>query len=544
MFIVSNLSLSNFSIKIQNYYIDFTGAHLVSNEDFVFLFEGYLYPDIEHDLNDLISFFESFDKPDSFTMFKGKYSGIFINLSNDNIYFFNDQLGSRDIYYYNSGENFIISNSFSAILFRRRFLFDDIDIDAINEFLIFEYPLSDRTFIKNIKLLPMASIYSLTNRKLSRFNYWKYKFQVNADFNEIDALDKLDTLLSNSLSRIASINPSRIFGLGLSGGRDSRLVAYYANKLNLNLLTFIFGEPNSDAYQISDKIAKKLNLEHHQLGVNYNFIKHSCDSIEFNPMISILYTWYYSVYDLLPQFDLLLTGYLGGELFGSHITKSDYYTNDLAAVLYMRFNQSNISINRNKMLYGLEQVIKNFDNDSIVNQIMEFDYKQRQLKFIKFIPALNFLGKFESFSIFEDIDLISFLLGIPYKWKADLRLYKLFLSRKLSMLSSVRVEREYKFNNKLLLNFEKILKMIDINIVKSEFFYKKPHKNLKKWLKGNIFFYEYCKNILSVKNDFYDHHFNYIDMKEELNLIVKGNCNQERLFFRILTIKLWLNSFL
>ena len=71
------------------------------------------------------------------------------------------------------------------------------------------------------------------------------------------------------------------------------------------------------------------------------------------------------------------------------------------------------------------------DNEENVNKILEFDFKQRQLKLIKNNPSLNFLGKYKGVSILEDIDLDGSLLEVPYNWKLDFKLYKLFFKKKL-----------------------------------------------------------------------------------------------------------------
>ena len=49
--------------------------------------------------------------------------------------------------------------------------------------------------------------------------------------------------------------------------------------------------------------------------------------------------------------------------------------------------------------------------------------------------------------------------------------------------------------------------------------------------------------LLKSKNEFFIEQFNYFDMDKELQLIFKGKSSQIQLFFRLLTIKMWLDSF-
>lgn len=553
MFLVSNIKI-NCREKWNDSYIEYdSNVYLKKTKDYLFIFEGYLYPDYKLKNEEIICFFinhcEDNKFPKNFKRFKGKFSGVFINHRENSFILFNDQLGLCDLFYYKNGNGIIISNNFFKILSNIEIKEQDVDNVAIYEFILFNYPLLDRTFIKKIELLPLASIYKIKNDKLNKFSYWKYKFEENISFSEQKILSDLYTLFNKSMSRIKKISGKGVvYGLGLSGGLDSRLVAYYAKEYKMPLKTFTFGEKNSDACFIARKVAKYLKLEHTKIGYSKNFIRFSKKSMQFNPMMNLMYSWYYSGYKCLPNFDVLLTGFYGGEMFGSHIMKSDLRIknqNQLIKVIFNRFNQNNIKIpieNQILIFNDLKKFIINSPNINPIDIIQEFDFKQRQLKFIKNNPGLNFLGMFKSFSIFTDIDLIEYSLQIPTSLKLEKKIYKDFFKTYLKGLSKIREEQGLKIYEIFLTKFlRKGIRLID-NILKTNLFYKKSHKRLDEWLKENGLFYRYCQEIIC-SNKKNPNFLGLINLKNELKSIYRGTSENIDLFFKLLTVLLFRSLF-
>lgn len=542
MFLVSNTELDKeYNHHQKEYFIYVKDAYIKLKEDYLFIFDGYLYPDIKYQIKDVIKYFMNGIIGDDFKKFKGRYSGVFINFKTNFITFFNDQLGLGDVFYYKKNDEYIISNRFSEITKRKSFQTEDVDINAINEFLIFEYPLLDDTFIKNIKILPLASIYSITNNNIDKFHYWNYELVEDANFDLDDSIEKLDQLYDKSIKRIKSLHGDVIYGLGLSGGRDSRLMAHYALKNDMKLQTFVFGEQNSDAFFIAQKIAKKLRVPFTEASFRENFIVYSHKSLDYNPMMNVLYTWYYSTYEKLPEFDVLLTGFNGDNQMGGYLITGDKISDESLAEELIKKYGLKIDLDMDKVKRRLMEFLNSI-NSSTMNKSENFNYQLRQLKFVKNSPAFDFYGKYNGVSIFEDIDVIEYLLTVPYHWKYNLKLYKIFHQRRLQELSSIRCEGGYNFINPFFTFLEKIIKLFDVKIFKTGIFYKKSHKNVKNWLKSNECFYKYCDEILNFKNSFFDENFSYVNMKDELKLLYSGDGGDEYLFHRFLTVKMWLDT--
>lgn len=543
MFILSNKKIKNSNLKINSYFLKYgSNVHVEQNENYLFILEGYLYPDLNYTKKNIIEFFLKKHAIKHFKNFKGKYCGVFIDFKKNKTYFFNDQLGLRDVFYYHKNKDIIISNNFSNIIKNIQLLEQELDYNALKEFLYFSYPLYNRTFHEHIKKLPLASIYLFNNEKLISSNYWKYELIEDKDFESEEAIEKLDKLFDKSIKRIIQIHgKNKTYGLGLSGGLDSRLVAHYALKNNIKLKTFIFGESNSEAYSVSKKLANILKVKHFELGFDKNFIKNSEKNINYNPMLELSSLWYYSVHDKLPKFNLLLTGFNGDNQFGSHLPTNLSEQNNLI-VKQLEKKYSIISIDhttKKEIINYLKNV-----NKTPMNKWENFNYNFRQLKFIKNNSAFNFLGKYEGESVFEDIDLVEFLLTIPYEWKLNKKLYLKFFKEKLPRLNKIKAERETRFQNKYLIFLEHVLRYFDIKIFKTNILFKKSHKNMNSWLKKNNFFKNYCKHIFRKENQIFNKNFQDINLKKILDKIYKGKASnlEINLFFRGLTILLFIDK--
>lgn len=370
-----------------------------------------------------------------------------------------------------------------------------------------------------------------------------------------EEIEYLNKLLDNSIQKIKNLFESNtLYGLGLSGGMDSRLVAYLALKYKMKIKCFIFGENKSDAYYVSKKIAKKLSLEHYELGYNPDFFIYCEDSIKYNPMMNVLYSWYYAVYERLPEFDVLLTGFNGDNQFGSHLHKNDiniksneeFFEKILSK--YCEFkNVNNILVfwkEKNDFQKIKEEIIKfcqSSANNLYWEKKEEFNYINRQKVFIKNNPSFNFFGLYRSISPFIDPDLVEYTMGIPFSYRLQRKLFLKFLRKKIPTLLDIRPERKisFRYDNKFIKIILNVIKKTD-KMVGTHIFYKKSHKRLNRWLSNSEEFKDFLYKVFFVDNFFFK---KIIDQELTKRLIRKKKWNESEIFliFRLLTIKLFLS---
>ncbi len=553
-FILSNKPLDSLEKKNKIY----LKGDFIEKDKHLLIFSGILYPENQIDENQiLIKIIEN--GIDFITNLKGVFCGIYYNIKKSLLYAFNDKYGYKDLFYAFDGDLFIISDKFSNIISAKKYEFKDVDINSIYEFLYFEYPLFDKTFIKTIKFLPLGTILKIEIDKnlIKKIQYYDYGFKIDKDLDLDYAINKLDILFNKAFYKIKTLFPPKtIFGLGLSGGMDSRLIAFYALKHNSEIKTFIFGERNSDATYISKKIAHLLKLEHYELGFKRNFYKYFDKSINYNPMMNVQYTWYYAIYRYLPKFDELLTGFNGDNQFGSHLRQSDMdiKTDDEFSKIifknYCEIKDINIlhEFVKNDLIYSSikTNIIKfslNSSNSKYWQKKEEFNYKYRQRIFIKNNPSFNFFGLYEQISIFTNPELTEFLMKIPFEFRINRFLFYKYLRKKCPILLKIRAERNLpiRYKNFFLKFIYRFFSFID-NKFKTHLVFRKSHKQIWDWLSNYKPFSNYIYKLFTKKNDLF---YNLFDYDKILELISKWIWNSDEIYliFRFITIKLFLDKF-
>lgn len=553
-FIISNKPLLN-SIRKKDIFIF---GNFVENNSNLLVFKGFAYPEQNLSTNEILNLIS--EKGINFiSEIKGLFCGIYYDKEENDLYFFSDKYGNIDLFYYWNDDKIIISDNFTKILQEKNFSLKDIEIQSIYEFLYFEFPLFERTFIKHIKFVPIGTIFkiNMNTLKFDAYQYSDYRFKIKPEIDPNSYINKLDNLLDKATKRIKALNTQDTnYGLGLSGGFDSRLVAFYALKNKLNIKTFIFGEKGSDAYYISRKIAKKLNLEHYELGFQRDFFRYSDYSMKYNPMMNVLYTWYYSNSKNLPELDVLLTGYNGDNQFGSHLNDSDLSIKNhqefVKKILLKYCEIRPIQVLKKycckntirvKIFKDIEQFSKKSINKKFWQKKEEFNYKYRQRIYIKNNPSFDFLGLYNSYSFFTDLDLMEFLLTIPFGQRLRRKLFFEFLRKKYPFLLKIRADRSFHpiYSRNLLINWlykeiYKIDRKFNLNII-----FKKSHKLVWQWLSNYDPFSNYLNECFKIENELFD---NIFDRNLIYDLISKKLWTRSEfyLLFRFLTIKLFLDS--
>lgn len=104
----------------------------------------------------------------------------------------------------------------------------DLDLEALSHYMSFRFVPGEATFFKGIRKLPPGHVLTI-DRNGQRLNQlWRPTYEPKNKAKESDLLDELDALLAGVVSEhLMSEVP---LGCFLSGGIDSSLIAYYANR--------------------------------------------------------------------------------------------------------------------------------------------------------------------------------------------------------------------------------------------------------------------------------------------------------------------------
>ena len=142
----------------------------------------------------------------------------------------------------------------------------ELDIEALNLYLMYEYVPSPRTMYRGMSKLEPGTYLIFADGGLTVNRYYEIRFGVmQAPLTEAEAIAELDRRLEDSVRlRLVSDVPLGVF---LSGGLDSSTVAYYASRLSKEpIKTFAvgFAEVSFDESDYAKKVAGLLQSEHYE----------------------------------------------------------------------------------------------------------------------------------------------------------------------------------------------------------------------------------------------------------------------------------------
>jgi asparagine synthase (glutamine-hydrolysing) len=314
-FAVSNFLIDSFQDLGNGIY--YKGQYQNYGKIFVFS-DGYTLDDI-----DVFKRYESLEVNHDD---QGLFNLVYYDQTNEVIKIKNDKVGKIPLYYYCENGKFIISNNVWNII--SSIASDDIiDIDVIKSLLfLVTIPHETNTIFKGIKRFPNGSIGYLSKSGLLRIERY-YTFEYTPDYSL--KIEEEASLLNEDFIRlftkIKENHPNEIMGFGNSGGFDSRLIAYYANKLEIPSVAYVVGNSkpfkilNSTTKYLAEKIADHFELES-------KWIEYSSNNMFENMLLDIRNNPFHSTQlfknpvDQISFFDFEITGQPGS--FAKGLPKS------------------------------------------------------------------------------------------------------------------------------------------------------------------------------------------------------------------------------
>jgi len=192
-----------------------------------------LYGDIDqlsqNQYGEIINIIES-EKFELLTNLNGSYSIVVLRKSDTQIVACSDRIGSKPLYYFLQGENFLISPKVQLLL-SNQVVIPKLDIAGIGQLFKYQRTFGEYTTYEHIKSMQESEILVLKDYKLNKH------IIENINWNYKNNTKKLPMLFADIL--VESIKRESTFakrnGLLLSGGLDSRLVLAAATKADLEL---------------------------------------------------------------------------------------------------------------------------------------------------------------------------------------------------------------------------------------------------------------------------------------------------------------------
>lgn len=190
---------------------------------------------------------------------RGMFAFAVWNKEDKSLFLARDFFGIKPMHYTQVGGHFVYGSEIKSILqfpgFEKK-----LNLNALDHYISFEYPVPPETFFENVSCLMPAHYLWYRNGEVEVKRYWEPKFEPDESMTEEEAIDEIDHVFENSVAahRISDVE----VGCFLSSGVDSSYVATYFS--GQKAFTVGFGEDakyNEISY--AKDLSSKVSLEHH-----------------------------------------------------------------------------------------------------------------------------------------------------------------------------------------------------------------------------------------------------------------------------------------
>jgi asparagine synthetase B (glutamine-hydrolysing) len=255
----------------------------------------------------------------------GKFQVALVDQAQDLVLVVNDRHAAAPLYYAEHSTGLLVAAEAKALLQAGR---DPVlDPIGLQEFLLFDYPLNSRTLFAGITHVPNGTVLSHQGGATRLERYWDYTRALGDEAGSSnrqlskEQVERVEGLLQQAIDR--AVNPAMRTLYPLSGGLDSRFVAFYAQRAGAAPVTTVsYGEADSRELRYAARYAKALGVPNlpfpHQPKM---FREHGADfAWRTDGMCGIQHSHavpYLSA--LCGQYHYQLNGYLGDLVAGSHL---------------------------------------------------------------------------------------------------------------------------------------------------------------------------------------------------------------------------------
>ncbi|HHW67512.1 MAG TPA: asparagine synthase (glutamine-hydrolyzing) [Epulopiscium sp.] len=168
----------------------------------------------------LIHAYEEY-QTDMFNHLRGMFAFVIWDNKNKVLFGARDFFGIKPFYYYNENGVFVFGSEIKSIL-KHDLVKKELNLNALETYLTFQYSAMEETFFKNIFRLPPAHFFIYKNGKMDIKRYWEPVFDAE-DKSLEEYVEEIDQRMKESIKthKISDVE----VGSFLSSGVDSSYVA-------------------------------------------------------------------------------------------------------------------------------------------------------------------------------------------------------------------------------------------------------------------------------------------------------------------------------
>ncbi len=315
---------SNFFCAIVNKNIN-NNVFFYNYKDLVLLLEGEIYNN-QASPHHILEMFQLKGNFKFLADYDGTFRLIIYDKQRKKLYLVTDLFGLRPLYFYENNGNLFFSSKITSLI-KSPFVSKEIDIQSLAYILSFGFILGNKTFFKNIHLIPQSSVLEYDLNK-SHISIKKYE-NILSLFTEKDGHKHIHY---EEIAEIFKISVHNCFknrekvGISLSGGLDSRCILSILANSDIDTFSYTVGIKGCGDEIIASKIARTVGIKHSFIVIDQRKLT---DLLSIVSEISYFSDGFYFSNELTEKFvldylttvsyDILFRGH-GGELVKSSLT--------------------------------------------------------------------------------------------------------------------------------------------------------------------------------------------------------------------------------
>lgn len=249
----------------------------------------------------------------------GMFAFAIYDLNNSTLFFARDRFGEKPFLFCYNESRFSFASNLAGLseLIENR----ELNPDAINELIAYQYISSNHSIYKNINKLKPGH-YGVYNRNgLKIKQYWFLNYSEKIDISVDEAANGVDELLNQAIKD--QLNADVPVGVFLSGGNDSGIVAAIASNYRSNLTSVTMTVPGSPKYDERENAEAIADM--YKLNSKFVIMDNNCTN-ELPTLLGM--TEPFADSSILPAYNVaqkakqfatvVLTGDGGDEVFGGY----------------------------------------------------------------------------------------------------------------------------------------------------------------------------------------------------------------------------------
>lgn len=255
-------------------------------------------------------------------MLEGSFNIAVYEVRRDKLTIANDIFGFYPLYWVQTSDSIVFSSKMASVLESGILNSPSFDYVSFAEHLLFNYTISDHSYIEDVKLLPAATFVEITKARFLKLKY----FQISDRFTDRalstkDSFEVFDTSLKEACRKFMSYSRGEVI-MSLTGGWDSRLVLSYLMKdYKDRLRLYSFGADEAPDITVPQQICSSEGLDYTPIVLDDKYLRESFKKAAHDTILSSEGTrnykrthYLYAIQKIATRSLNLMTGIFGDEV--------------------------------------------------------------------------------------------------------------------------------------------------------------------------------------------------------------------------------------